>query len=98
MRIPEGAPYEDKYLNDKDKWFMRGWDLAVESVMEALADIAEETETGSDTLTKIYQELIEDVKDEVDFRAVSDRQMHVVSFIDGYSDEELKNNGYNPGE
>lgn len=98
MRIPEGAPYEDKYLNDKDKWFMKGWDFAIESVMGALNDVIEETETGSDTLTKIYQELIGDVKDEVDFRTTSDRQLHVVSFIDGYSDEELKNNGYDPGE
>lgn len=90
--FPTGEPYTDKYLSEEDKEFMRGWDFAVEAMENAFANLDEFT--GFKEVDKIFDELAEHIKDCVLSEVKCDRKMNLVSMIDNYSDEELKERGW----
>ena len=100
--IPNDPPYTDEFLRDEDKEFIKGWDLATEEIetyFNNREDGYGDTEiTASPTLNKIVNEYNMAIKHElVDWMKMT-RQEYIVSLIDGYTDEELKERGYEPGE
>ena len=92
MLVPTEEPYTDKYLREEDKHYMQGYDFAAEAVDTAFDNL--ELETGLETVDKIVDEIKEDIKSQVKDYLEHDRQMNIVSFVDSYSDEELKERGY----
>lgn len=92
--IPNEEPYTDKYLSEQDKNRMDGYDFAVESIETAFANVVEDLETDIVPIDQILKGVIERIKEGVLDYLATDRQTCIVSFIDGYSDEELKERGW----
>lgn len=92
MIVPTNEPYTDKYLSEHDKHYMDGYDIAVESLDTAFSNL--ELETGLETVDKVIEEVKENIKAQLKDYLEYDRQMNIVSFVDGYTDEELKERGY----
>ena len=90
--IPDEAPYTDKYLKEEDKEFMKGWDAAVSEIFSYFNN--RDDITGLKTLDKILSECSEDIRDELLDWIARARQQFIVGIIDSYTDEELKERGY----
>ena len=90
--IPDEEPYTDKYLKEEDKEFMRGWDTAVSEIFSYFNN--RDDITGLKTLDKILNECAEDIRDDLLGWIARARQQFIVGIIDSYTDEELKERGY----
>ena len=90
--IPDEEPYTDKYLKEEDKKFMKGWDTAVSEIFSYFNN--RDDITGVETLDKILSECAEDIRDELLDWISRARQQFIVGIIDSYTDEELKERGY----
>lgn len=90
--IPDEEPYTDKYLREEDKEFMNGWDTAADEIVSYFNN--RDDITGLKTLDKILSECAEDIRDELLDWISRARQQFIVGMVDGYTDEELKERGY----
>lgn len=90
--IPDEEPYTDKYLREEDKEFMNGWDTAADEIVSYFNN--RDDITGLKTLDKILSECAEDIRDELLDWIARARQQFIVGMVDGYTDEELKERGY----
>ena len=90
--IPDEATYTDKYLKEEDKEFMKGWDAAVSEIFSYFNN--RDDITGLKTLDKILSEYSEDIRDGLLDWIARARQQFIVGIIDSYTDEELKERGY----
>lgn len=92
--IPDEEPYTDKYLKEEDEGFFQGWDEAAEEI-ESIADIfIEDENTGLKTIDAIRAEVVRDFVEFLQQELDGCRQMTLVGIIDSYTDEELKERGY----
>lgn len=95
--IPNDPPYTDEFLRDEHKEFIKGWDLATEEIKAYFSNKKDgygDTETVSDTFNKIANEFADATEEELVDWMKSARQQFIVSFVDGYSDKELKERGW----
>lgn len=90
--IPDEEPYTDKYLREEDSVFFQGWDAAVSEIFSYFNN--RDDITGLKTLDKILSECAEDIRDELLDWIARARQQFIVGMVDGYTDEELKERGY----
>ena len=90
--IPDEEPYTDKYLREEDKEFMNGWDTAADEIVSYFNN--RDDITGLKTLDKILSECAEDIRDELLDWISRARQQFIVGMVDDYTDEELKERGY----
>lgn len=90
--VPDEEPYTDKYLKEEDKEFMNGWDTAADEIVSYFNN--RDDITGLETLDKILSECAEDIRDGLLDWIARARQQFVVGMVDGYTDEELKERGY----
>lgn len=92
--IPNEEPYTDKYLKEEDTVFFQGWDDAAGEI-ESIADIfIEDENTGLKTIDAIRAEVVRDFVEFLQQELDGCRQMTLVGIIDSYTDEELKERGY----
>ena len=92
--IPDKAPYTDKYLKEEDSVFFQGWDEAAEEI-ESIANIfIEDENTGLKTIDAIRDEVVRDFVEFLQQELDGCSQMTLVGIIDSYTDEELKERGY----
>lgn len=90
--FPTEPPYTDDYLSEEHKEFIHGWDLATEEI-ETYFDNREDP-VGLKTIDKIIEEVADEVKQDLIDWMRRTRQEFIVGFVDGYSDEELKERGF----
>lgn len=88
----EGEYYNQKYLNEKDKQFVAGFDWAVERISELFRgniNVFPELEELLDDNTAVIRENKEEtVKNAVEEWAEMERDELITSMIDGMSEEE----------
>lgn len=85
----EGA-YKEKYLDEKDKEFIKGWKAAMEEIETYFANADDETITGLKTIDDIIREIDEDTKQALLEWMESARRTHVVSLIESLPEERLQ--------
>lgn len=90
--IPNEPPYTDEFLRETDKEFMKGWDLAADEIVAYFNN--RDDITGLDTIDKILSECAENIRDDLLGWLASARQQFIVGMVDGYTEEELKERGY----
>ena len=86
--FPRTAPYQKKYLSDKDREAIWGFDYALEDIESFLNNQIEES--GSETLDKIRKEFLNSLLEDYKQWHDGTRQQLIVSFVDNYSEEEFK--------
>lgn len=92
--IPNEEPYTDKYLRGEDERFFQGWDETVEEIDNITDIFLEEESTGLPTIDAIRSETIRSFAEYLKHELEGVRQTTLVSFVDSYTDEELKERGY----
>ena len=86
--IPYGEGiYKEKYLDEKDKELIKGWELATEEIETFFDNADDETITGLKTIDNIVREIDENTKQALLEWMESTRRMHVVGLIDSLPEE-----------
>ena len=89
--------YNEKYLNEKDKEYIKGYDYAVEEVLESFfanMDIYDMSVDGEDIdigrILTNHEEIAEKLKESMKDYFESERDQMITSMIDHMCDEEYK--------